>query len=72
MSWYVYIAPTPEMFFDFFALVILEAVIGLPALPKDSGDWKRRRKRFIVWFVVALIIVGTITVLTFLNTYGIV
>lgn len=61
-----------EAFIDFLASVVLEAIIGLPALPKNSNDWKRRRKRFVIWFVVALIIVGMITVLTILNTYGII
>jgi hypothetical protein len=61
-----------EVFIDFILLFIMESLIGLPALPKDSADWKRRRKRFVKWFTAAVIIVGTVLVLTILNTYGLI
>jgi hypothetical protein len=61
-----------EVFIDFIAAFVMEAIIGLPALPRDSADWKARRKHFLLWFIVAAIVVGTVLVLTVLNTYGLI
>jgi hypothetical protein len=61
-----------EIFIDFVATFVMEAIIGLPVLPKDSTEWKRQRKRFVLWFTVAVTIVGTALALTILNTYGLI
>ena len=60
-----------EMFIDFLADVILQGLIGLPALPKNSDQWKKRRTYFLIWFGVAVIFVAAVASITILNVYGI-
>ena len=61
-----------EALIDFLAMIVLDGIIGLPALPRNSSDWKRRRKQFVISFTILLLIVVTVAVLTILNTYGVI
>ena len=56
---------------DFLISVVFEGILSLPAVPRNSKDWKRRRWQFVVTLIVLLLIVGIVFVLTLLNTYGI-
>lgn len=61
-----------EFLFNVLAEVILQTILGLPALPKDSYEWKKRRQAFMRWLIGAFVIVGIIALFTILNAYGVV
>ncbi len=61
-----------EFLLNFLAEVIFQTILGLPALPRDSYEWKKRRKAFIRWLIGAFVIVGIIALFTILNAYGVV
>jgi hypothetical protein len=52
---------------DFFLSMLFESILSLPALPRDSQDWKRRRKYFVFWTVVGVLLLGVVVVFTSLD-----
>ena len=61
-----------EAFIEFLAMVIFDGLLGLPALPKDSNEWKRRRRQSVIGLTILLLIVVIVAVLTILNAYGVI
>ena len=55
---------------DSLLTLLFESILGLPSLPRDSHDWKRRRKHFVFWTVVGVLLLGAVVLVTYLDALG--